>query len=45
MGSIYSREVLGRKNPRVGVLSIGTEDSKGNELSLAKRSSFARNWI
>ena len=35
MGSIYSREVLKRRNPRVGVLSIGTEDSKGNELSLA----------
>ena len=34
MGSIYSREVLGRKNPRVGILSIGTEDSKGNELTL-----------
>src|SRR5271154_1527882 len=35
MGSIYSREILGRKRPRVGVLSIGTEESKGNELSLA----------
>ena len=34
MGSIYSREVLGRKNPRVGVLSIGKEDCKGNELTL-----------
>jgi len=34
MGSIYSREVLGRKRPRVGILSIGTEDSKGNELTL-----------
>jgi len=34
MGSIYSREVLGRKRPRVGLLSIGTEDSKGNELTL-----------
>ena len=33
MGSIYSREVLGRKKPRVGILSIGTEDSKGNELT------------
>jgi glycerol-3-phosphate acyltransferase PlsX len=32
MGNIYSREVLGRKNPRV--LSIGTEDSKGNALTL-----------
>ena len=35
MGSVYSREVLKRKNPRVGILSNGTEDSKGNELSLA----------
>ncbi len=35
MGSVYSREVLGRKRPRVGILSIGTEDSKGNELTLA----------
>ena len=34
MGSVYSREVLGRAKPRVGVLSIGTEDSKGNELTL-----------
>jgi phosphate acyltransferase len=34
MGSVYSREVLKRKNPRVGILSNGTEDSKGNELTL-----------
>jgi glycerol-3-phosphate acyltransferase PlsX len=34
MGSIYSHEVLRRKNPRVGVLSIGRENSKGNELTL-----------
>jgi phosphate acyltransferase len=34
MGNIYSREILRRKNPRVGILSIGTEDSKGNELTL-----------
>jgi len=34
MGSIYSREILGCQNPRVGILSIGTEDSKGNELTL-----------
>jgi glycerol-3-phosphate acyltransferase PlsX len=34
MGSIYSREMLGRSHPRVGILSIGTEDSKGNELTL-----------
>ena len=34
MGSIYSREILHRSNPRVGILSVGTEDTKGNELTL-----------
>ena len=34
MGNIYSREILGRPKPRVGILSIGTEDCKGNELTL-----------
>lgn len=34
MGNVYSREVFKRKNPRVGILSNGTEDSKGNELTL-----------
>jgi glycerol-3-phosphate acyltransferase PlsX len=34
MGSVYSRTMLGCANPRVGILSIGTEDTKGNELTL-----------
>lgn len=34
MGSVYSREILGCAQPRVGILSIGTEDSKGNDLTL-----------
>lgn len=34
MGSVYAREALGYSSPRVGILSIGTEDSKGNELTL-----------
>ncbi len=33
MGSIYSRQVLGRPEPTVGLLSVGTEDSKGNEMT------------
>ncbi|MEO6184294.1 MAG: phosphate acyltransferase PlsX [Verrucomicrobiota bacterium] len=33
MGSVYSREILGCANPRVGLLSNGTEDNKGNELT------------
>jgi len=34
MGSLYSKQVLGYKNPRVAVFSIGSEDMKGNELTL-----------
>lgn len=33
MGQIYSRNVLGVAKPRVGLLSIGEEDSKGNALT------------
>ena len=33
MGSIYVREILGVENPRVGLLSIGEEPHKGNELT------------
>ncbi len=33
MGQIYARNVLGIAKPRVGLLSIGEEDSKGNALT------------
>ena len=33
MGSIYSREILGYSKPRVGLLSVGTEEVKGNDLT------------
>jgi glycerol-3-phosphate acyltransferase PlsX len=33
MGSVYSREVLKFKNPRVGLMNIGSEEGKGNELT------------
>jgi glycerol-3-phosphate acyltransferase PlsX len=33
MGSMYARNVLKIQNPRVGLLSIGEEDSKGNNLT------------
>ncbi|MEW5722283.1 MAG: phosphate acyltransferase PlsX [Thermodesulfobacteriota bacterium] len=32
MASVYAREALGIQNPKVGLLSIGEEDTKGNEL-------------
>lgn len=34
MGSLYSQQRLGYKSPRVAMFSIGTEDMKGNELTL-----------
>ncbi|MBI3414554.1 MAG: phosphate acyltransferase PlsX [Verrucomicrobia bacterium] len=34
MGSVYSQQILGYARPRVGILSVGTEDVKGNELTL-----------
>jgi glycerol-3-phosphate acyltransferase PlsX len=33
MGHLYAREVLAIANPRVGLMSIGEEDSKGNEVT------------
>ncbi len=32
MGSIYMDKVIGVKNPRVGLINIGVETDKGNEL-------------
>ena len=33
MGSIYSNQILNVKNPKVGLMSIGEEEIKGNELT------------
>src|SRR5574340_639740 len=33
MGEIYFRSIFGTRRPRVGLLSIGEEESKGNELT------------
>jgi len=35
MGDIYARYILKVKNPKVGLLSIGEEQTKGNELTIA----------
>ena len=32
MGSFYFKKLLGCPNPRVGLLNVGTEDTKGGEL-------------
>src|SRR2546428_206945 len=33
MGAVYSRHVLGYKNPAVGLMSIGEEDVKGSDFT------------
>src|SRR5438445_529441 len=33
MGHVYARDILGFDNPRVGLLSVGEEEGKGNELT------------
>ena len=43
MGSIYSQYISGVKNPKVGLLNIGEEDSKGNDLAVNTHSILAKN--
>jgi glycerol-3-phosphate acyltransferase PlsX len=33
MGHVYARDILGIDRPRVGLLSVGEEEGKGNELT------------
>jgi glycerol-3-phosphate acyltransferase PlsX len=42
MGDIYSRAIFGIRRPRVGLLSIGEEDTKGNELTKESFKSLKR---
>lgn len=43
MGSIYASTVLGRTSPRVGLLNIGEEESKGTEIVLAAHALLKQN--
>lgn len=38
MSNIYAQEMLGIANPRIGLMNIGEEDAKGNELVKKTRS-------
>jgi glycerol-3-phosphate acyltransferase PlsX len=33
MGHVYAQDILGLDNPRVGLLSVGEEEGKGNDLT------------
>ncbi|MCL6448414.1 MAG: phosphate acyltransferase PlsX [Armatimonadetes bacterium] len=35
MGYLYMKEIIGIEQPKVGLLSIGEEETKGNELTLS----------
>jgi glycerol-3-phosphate acyltransferase PlsX len=35
MGNVYAQQVMGIREPKVGLLSLGQEDSKGKELTFA----------
>lgn len=35
LGSVYARDVLGVREPRVGLLNVGEEEAKGDELAAA----------
>ena len=43
MGTVYSQYVLGVATPRVGLLNIGEEASKGNELALRTHQLLEKN--
>lgn len=42
MGSVYMEQVIGRRNPTVGLVNIGTEEGKGNELTKATYSILSK---
>jgi phosphate acyltransferase len=50
IGSVYAREILGIAEPRIGVMNIGSEEGKGNDLVretlvLCQRSQFAGSFV
>ncbi len=40
MGSVYMSKIAGIQNPRVGIVNVGTEATKGTELELAANDLF-----
>lgn len=43
MGTVYSKYVMGIENPKVGLLNIGEESTKGNDLALRAHQLLAAN--
>ena len=50
MGSIFAKHVLGKEQPKIGLMNVGTEDAKGNDLAkdthaLFNASNFKDNYL
>ncbi len=45
MGSIFIEYMLNIKNPRIGLLNIGEESSKGNELSIEAHKLLKKSYL
>jgi glycerol-3-phosphate acyltransferase PlsX len=45
MGSVYARQVLGIEQPRLGLLSLGEEPSKGTDLILESHRILAKSYL
>lgn len=43
MGSLYSRHVLGVSDPKIGLLNIGEEECKGNDLAVRTHQMLTEN--
>ena len=41
MGSIFAKHVLNREAPKIGLMNVGTEDAKGNDLAKETHALFA----
>ena len=41
MGSIFAKHVLNRESPKIGLMNVGTEDAKGNDLAKETHALFA----
>jgi glycerol-3-phosphate acyltransferase PlsX len=45
MGAIYAEHVLNVSDPKIGLLNVGSEDDKGNELTREARSLFLNSAV
>lgn len=45
MGLVYAQEILGIENPRVGLMNIGSEEGKGNELYKGTHELLTQSWL